>query len=113
MACQAFMDIEKLGKSSILSVRCHSKISLVYLTGPAAFGAEAERCVIITRRGVLREDLLNIFLLRLSKSKQPHVRCKRKRNRTFLYSHRYNLCVRNQCAALFVGLQCLHKNHFD
>ena len=38
------MDIEKLGKSSILSARCRSKIALVDLTGPAAFGLEAERC---------------------------------------------------------------------
>ena len=40
--------IEKLGKSTILSARCRSKIALFDQTGPAAFGSEAERCVIIT-----------------------------------------------------------------
>ena len=44
-----YMDIEKLGKSSILSARCRSKIAFVDLTGPATFGSEAERCVKITR----------------------------------------------------------------
>ena len=42
------MDIEKIGKPSILSARRRSKIALVDLTGPAAFGSEAERCVIAT-----------------------------------------------------------------
>ena len=55
------MDIEKLGKSSILSARCRSKIALVYLTGPAAFGSEAESCVIITHRVVLRENLSSVW----------------------------------------------------
>ena len=54
-----------------------------------------------------------VFHLRLGKSKQWHVRCQRKQNRTFRYSHRYNLCGRNQCAALFVALKtstqkCVH-----
>ena len=54
------MDIEKFGKSSILSATCRFKIGLVDLTGPAAFGSEAERCVIITHRGFLRENLSSI-----------------------------------------------------
>ena len=50
------MDIEKLSKSSILSTRCCFKIALVDLTEPAAFGSEAERCVIKnTLRGFQRQ----------------------------------------------------------
>ena len=49
MTCQALYGHRKLGKSSILSARCRFKIALVDPTGPAAFGPEAERCVIITR----------------------------------------------------------------
>ena len=49
MTCQALYGHRKIiGKSSILSARCRSKIALVDLTGPAAFGSEAEQCVIIT-----------------------------------------------------------------
>ena len=49
------MDIEKLGKSSILSARCHTKIALINLTGPAATGSEAERCFDNTLRGFKRK----------------------------------------------------------
>ena len=57
MTCQALYGHQKLGKPSILSARCRSNIAVVDLTGPAAFSSEAERCVIITRRVVARENV--------------------------------------------------------
>ena len=43
MTCHTLYGHRKLGKSSILPTRCCFKIALVNLTGPAAFGSEAER----------------------------------------------------------------------
>ena len=52
MTCQALYGHRKLGKSSILSARCRSKIAQ---TGRAAFGTEAERCYNNTLRGFKRK----------------------------------------------------------